>query len=95
MLTRPLGRRKRVRGTLFGTTFQTQRLGDWGQEWQRHLLQAHPEQAGGPRDLTVSQEQRDRKPLQANSSRLDASSSSETSPAEPQDRGSLQDPPGP
>lgn len=54
MLTRPLGRRKRVRGTLFGTTFQTQRLGDWGQEWQRHLLQAHPEQAGGPRDLSVS-----------------------------------------
>lgn len=61
--------KKRVRGTLFGTTFQTQRLGDWGQEWQRHLLQARPEQAGGPCDLTASQEeQRDRKPLQANSS---------------------------
>lgn len=93
MLTRLLGRKKRVRGTLFRATFQTQRLGDWGQERQGHL-QAGPEQAGGC-DLAASQQQqRDRKPLQANYSRLDASSSSETSPAEPQDRGSLQHPPG-
>lgn len=55
-----------------------------------------PRAGRGPTcDLTASQEkQRDRKPLQANSSCLDASSSSETSPAEPQNRGSLQDPPG-